>query len=133
MVLSKGQEWTFHQDHTKSKIAALRRGRTMSSPARMRRQDLAMDEARTQALLTRGFCGRLATVGVDGAPYCTTMLYVWTEGRIHLHGTRARGHLRSNIDHEPRACFAIDEPGPVFDYGRFECDSTISYASVLVF
>jgi len=105
----------------------------MSSPAPMRRQDLAMDEARTQALLRRGFCGRLATVGSDGAPYCTTMLYVWTDGFIHMHGARARGHLRSNIEHEPRACFAIDEPGSVFDYGRFECDSTTSYASVVVF
>ena len=86
-----------------------------------------------QALLARGFCGRLATVGRDGAPYCTTMLYVWADGRIQMHGPRTTGHLRSNVDHEPRVCFAIDEPGPVFDYGRFECDSTTSYASVLVF
>jgi nitroimidazol reductase NimA-like FMN-containing flavoprotein (pyridoxamine 5'-phosphate oxidase superfamily) len=105
----------------------------MSGPTQVRRQDLAMDEARSQALLTQGFCGRLATVGADGAPYCTTMLYVWMEGRIHMHGTATRGHLRSNIDHEPRVCFTIDEPGRVFDYGRFECDSTVSYASVLVF
>jgi uncharacterized protein len=61
------------------------------------------------------------------------MLYVWMEGRIHMHGTATRGHLRSNIDHEPRVCFTIDQPGRVFDYGRFECDSTVSYASVLVF
>lgn len=86
-----------------------------------------------QALLQRGFCGRLATVGADGAPYCTTMLYVWMDGRIHLHGTRARGHLRANIEHEPRVCFVIDEPGQVFDYGRFECDSTVAYASVMAF
>ena len=103
----------------------------MSGP--MRRQDLAMDEARTEALLRRAFCGRLATVGSDGAPYCTTMLYVWMDGRIVMHGARTTGHLRSNIDHEPRACLAVDEPGPVFDYGRFECDSSMSYASVLAF
>jgi uncharacterized protein len=59
----------------------------------MRRQDLAMDEARTQALLERAFCGRLATVGRDGAPYCTTMLYVWMDGRILTHGAPTRGHL----------------------------------------
>jgi nitroimidazol reductase NimA-like FMN-containing flavoprotein (pyridoxamine 5'-phosphate oxidase superfamily) len=105
----------------------------MSGPTQIRRQDLAMNEARTQALLKRAFCGRLATVGMDGAPYCTTMLYVWMDGRVLMHGARTRGHLRSNIDHEPRACLAIDEPGSVFDYGRFECDSSMSYASVLVF
>ena len=92
-----------------------------------------MDAARIEALLRGAFCGRLATVGADGAPYCTTMLYVWMDGAIHMHGTRARGHLRSNIDHEPRACFVIDQPGAVFDYGRFECDSTVSYASVVAF
>jgi nitroimidazol reductase NimA-like FMN-containing flavoprotein (pyridoxamine 5'-phosphate oxidase superfamily) len=92
-----------------------------------------MDAARIETLLQRGFCGRLATVGSDGAPYCTTMLYVWMDGAVHMHGTRARGHLRANIEHEPRACFAIDEPGEVFDYGRFECDSTVSYASVVAF
>ena len=92
-----------------------------------------MDTLRCEALLRRGFCGRLATVGADGAPYCTTMLYLWMDGAIQLHGTRAKGHLRSNIDHEARACFVIDEPGEVFDYGRFECDSTVAYASVVLF
>jgi len=61
------------------------------------------------------------------------MLYLWVDGAIYMHGTQARGHLRSNIEHEKRACFVIDEPGEVFDYGRFECDSTVSYASVVVF
>ena len=82
----------------------------------VRRRDLVMDEAGIEALLQRGFCSRLATVGIDGAPYCTTLLYVWMDGRIHMHGTGARGHLRANIEHEARACFAIDEPGEVFDY-----------------
>jgi len=92
-----------------------------------------MDATRTAALLQRGFCGRLATVSADGMPYCTTMLYVWMAGAVLMHGTRAHGHLRSNIEHEPRACFMIDEPGRVFDYGRFECDSTVSYSSVVLF
>jgi hypothetical protein len=105
----------------------------MSQPTDIRRGDLAMEPARIEALLQQGFCGRLATVGADGAPYCTTMLYVWMDGAVHLHGTRAKGHLRSNIEHEPRVCFAIDQPGQVFDYGRFECDSTVSYRSVVVF
>jgi nitroimidazol reductase NimA-like FMN-containing flavoprotein (pyridoxamine 5'-phosphate oxidase superfamily) len=105
----------------------------MSAPSDLRRRDLVMGEAGIVALLQRGFCGRLATVGSDGAPYCTTLLYVWMDGRIHMHGTRAKGHLRANIEHEPRACFVIDEPGEVFDYGRFECDSTVSYASVVAF
>lgn len=105
----------------------------MSAPNELRRGDLVMDEAGIETLLRRGFCGRLATVGSDGTPYCTSLLYLWMDGRLCMHGTRARGHLRANIEHEPRACFVIDEPGEVFDYGRFECDSTVSYASVVAF
>ena len=30
-------------------------------------------------------------------------------------------------------CFEVDETGPVFPYGRFECDSTVAYRSVCLF
>src|SRR5215212_8038483 len=80
-----------------------RDSRAMSRPNDIRRRDLVMDEAGIEALLQRGFCGRLATVGSDGTPYCTTLLYVWMDGHLHMHGTAARGHLRANIEHEPHA------------------------------
>ena len=105
----------------------------MSAPGEIRRQDLVLDEAGIEQALDRGFCGRLATVGADGAPYCTAMLYVRMKGELWMHGTKAGGHLRRNLDHEPRVCFLIDEPGEIFDYGRFECDSSMSYTSVMVF
>ena len=65
----------------------------MSAPNELRRRDLVMDEAGIEALLQRGFCGRLATVGSDGVPYCTTMLYVWMDGCIHMHGTRPKATM----------------------------------------
>lgn len=104
----------------------------MSQPAGMRRDDLTLDDDGIERALERGFCGRLATVGADGAPYCTAMLYVRLEREIWMHGTKAEGQLRRNLDHEARACFLIDEPGTVFDYGRFECDSSVSYTSVML-
>jgi nitroimidazol reductase NimA-like FMN-containing flavoprotein (pyridoxamine 5'-phosphate oxidase superfamily) len=61
------------------------------------------------------------------------LLYVWLNGEIWLHNTGARGHLRANIEHEPRVCFEIDDPGEVFAYGRFECDSSVAYRSVVAF
>ena len=61
------------------------------------------------------------------------LLYVWLDGELFMHGTGARGHLRTNVEHEPRACFEIDAPGEIFDYGRFECDSTVAYRSVILF
>jgi uncharacterized protein len=61
------------------------------------------------------------------------LLYVWRDGELWLHNTSARGHLRANVDFESRVCFEVDEPGAVFAYGRFECDTSVSYASVIVF
>lgn len=92
-----------------------------------------MPEERVRETLERGFCGRLATTGVDGYPYCVPLLYVFMDGQVYVHNTSARGHLRTNVDHEPRICFEIDEPGEVFAYGRFECDSTVAYRSVILF
>src|SRR3989442_1714063 len=104
----------------------------MSGSPQVRRADKLMTEERARETLERGFCGRLATVGEDGWPYCVPLLYVCMDGEVFVHNTRARGHLRANADHEPRVCFEIDEAGEVFAYGRFECDSTVEYRSELV-
>jgi uncharacterized protein len=105
----------------------------MSGAPQLRRTDRVMPDERMQAMLAKCLHGRLATVGADGAPYCVPLLYVWDDGQVFLHNTLARGHLRANVDHEPRVCFEIDEAGDVFDYGRFECDSSVAYRSVIVF
>src|SRR5204862_1190853 len=95
--------------------------------------DRVMTDARAQDILAQGFCGRLATIGEDGFPYCVPLLYLMIDREIFVHNTAARGHLRRNVDHASKVCFEIDEPGEVFDYGRFECDSSVSYCSVVVF
>src|SRR6266699_769772 len=91
----------------------------MSGSPQVRRADKLMTEERAREILERGFFGRL--------------LYVCMDSEIFVHNTRAKGHLRMNVDHEPRVCFEIDEAGEVFAYGRFECDSTVEYRSVIVF
>jgi uncharacterized protein len=105
----------------------------MSSPPGLRRVDRLMSEDQAREFLQKGFCGRLATISEDGSPYCVPFLYVWMNNRLLFHNTIARGHLRENVDHEPRVCFAVDEPEKVFDYGRFECDTGLAYRSVIVF
>ena len=105
----------------------------MSRLPRLRRTDKAMTPEAALALLQRGFCGRLATIGADGYPYCIPLLYVWMDDLVFVHSTGARGHLRANIEHDARVCFEVDEPGEVFGYGRFECDSSLAYQSVVLF
>ncbi len=105
----------------------------MSSPPQLRRADKQLPDAAAWETLARGFCGRLGTVGEDGYPYVVPLLYVCLDGAIYVHNTRAIGHLRRNVDREPRVCFEVDEPGEVFAYGRFECDSSVAYRSVIAF
>jgi uncharacterized protein len=111
---------------------AFSRSSHMSAPPGVRRSDKLMSDERAVAMLARGFCGRLATVGPDGSPYCVPLLYVWIGGEVWVHNVAA-GHLRANIEHDKRVCFEIDEGGAVFDYGRFECDTSVAYRSVVVF
>jgi nitroimidazol reductase NimA-like FMN-containing flavoprotein (pyridoxamine 5'-phosphate oxidase superfamily) len=105
----------------------------MSALPEVRRADKAMSEPETRALLERARVGRLATADAEGRPYVTPLLYVWDSREIWLHNAIVPGHLRANIEGNPRVCFEVDEPGPVFPYGRFECDTSIAYESVVAF
>src|SRR5215831_20961782 len=99
----------------------------MSAPP-VRRKDKLMTDEGALHFLTRGFCGRIASVGADGWPYCVPLLYVWADGEVLVHNPAAGGHFRTNVEYDPRICFEVDEAGEVFDYGRFECE--IAYRSV---
>src|SRR5262245_60240821 len=92
-----------------------------------------MPETGVREMLGGAYAGRLATVGPEGWPYVVPLLFVWMDGEIWVHNTQARGHLRANVEHATRVCFEIDEPGEVFAYGRFECDTSVAYRSVVAF
>ena len=104
----------------------------MSSPP-VRRADKLISRAKVDELLATGYCGHLATVSPDGSPYVCPLLYVWLDGQVWLHNTSAQGHLQNNVRHEPRVCFEVSVPGKVFAYGRYECDTSVEYQSVVVF
>jgi uncharacterized protein len=99
----------------------------------VRRTDKVLPAARVEEFLRVGYCGRLGTVGADGWPYVCPLLFIWQDGTLWFHNTGAQGHLKSNLQHEPRACFEIDAPGRVFAYGRYDCDTSIEYQSVIAY
>jgi len=104
----------------------------MSSP-QLRRQDRSLAEPEARDLIRGAYCGRLATVSEDGWPYVVPLLHVFSADEIGLHNTAAPGHLRTNVERDGRACFEVDEPIKVFDYGRFECDSGPAYRSAIAY
>ena len=75
----------------------------------------------------------MGTIGSDGWPYVVPLLHVFSGDVIRLHNTAARGHFRLNVERDARACFEVDEPVKVFDYGRFECDSGLAYRSAIAY
>ncbi|GHG08220.1 hypothetical protein GCM10017783_21020 [Deinococcus piscis] len=99
----------------------------------LKRQDKAMNEADTSALLSRAFCGRTATIGADGYPYAVPNLFVWMDGQIYLHTARYAGHFLTNVRHYDKVCFEVDEAGEVYPYGHIECDTSVAYVSAVVF
>ena len=97
----------------------------------VRRKEKEMSRADAEALLARAALAHFGTVGADGVPYVVPNLFVYADGEVLLHTTAAAGHFRRNIDAIPRVSIAATEMGQVFPYGRFECDTTASYASVV--
>ena len=105
----------------------------MSNPPQVRRADRIMSEQAVHDMIAKAYSGRLATIDEDGWPYIVPLLYVWMNAEIWVHNTRAHGHLRASVDRDTKVCFEVDEPGQVFPYGRFECDTSLSYRSVVAF
>lgn len=99
----------------------------------LRRADKAMTIEEAESFLAGAFCGRTATVGTDGYPYLVPNLFVWMRGQVYLHTAKHEGHFLTNVRHADRASFEVDEPGEVFPYGHVECDTSVSYRSVIVF
>jgi hypothetical protein len=102
------------------------------SEGAIRRKDKEMPEAGARALLAQARLAHFATVGANGEPYILPNLFVYADGAIYLH-TAAGGHFRRNVEHAPCICVELAEMGTVYPYGEFECDTTVSYASVVVF
>ena len=99
----------------------------------LRRADKVMSAAEIDAFLAAAFCGRTATVGPDGYPYVVPNLFVWRRGQVYLHTARLTGHFLANVRHSDKISFEADEPGEVFPYGAVECDTSVSYRSVILF
>jgi nitroimidazol reductase NimA-like FMN-containing flavoprotein (pyridoxamine 5'-phosphate oxidase superfamily) len=100
---------------------------------RLRRADKLMSSTEIEAFLAASFCGRIATVGPDGYPYVVPNLYIWQSGQVYLHTAKYAGHFLRNVRHCDRVSFEIDELGEVYPYGDVECDTTVSYRSIVLF
>jgi uncharacterized protein len=103
------------------------------STAPLRRADKQMSDATALEFLAQSFCLRVGTIGSDGWPYVMPLLFVTIDKEVLVHTAAADGHFRSNVRGGAKVCLEIDEPGEVYGYGRTECDTSISYRSLIAF
>lgn len=99
----------------------------------LRRQDRALSQEETIALLERASVMRLGTVDGEGWPYVVPLSFVYHDGSVYFHHTAEESHLTSNLRANPRVCIEVDEPGPVFPRGETACDATRAFQSVVAF
>jgi len=102
------------------------------SQGAVRRKDKEMSRAEIEDFLGRAAYGHIASTDEAGQPYVIPDLFVYAEGKVWIH-TSVAGHFQANIERNPRVCFEASEMGTIFPYGEFECDTTVSYASVVGF
>jgi nitroimidazol reductase NimA-like FMN-containing flavoprotein (pyridoxamine 5'-phosphate oxidase superfamily) len=100
---------------------------------RMQNAEEEMTAPAIEEFLGAAFCGRTATIGADGYPYIAPNLFVWRNGQVYLHTPRRMGHFLANVQFCERVSFEVDEPGEIFPYGHVECDTSVSYKSVILF
>jgi nitroimidazol reductase NimA-like FMN-containing flavoprotein (pyridoxamine 5'-phosphate oxidase superfamily) len=94
-----------------------------------------MDQEQNKALLQRALVGRMGTVGSDDMPYITPLNYVYEPQtrRIYFHRSPKTGHLLTNLHHNNKVCFEVDEPHSVVATGDYACNTTQVYQSVICF
>jgi uncharacterized protein len=98
----------------------------------VRRADKVMSEQDIVSLLDTAPVAHFGSISANGDPYVVPNLFVHHDRKLLCH-TSLAGHFRSNVVARPRVCFEISEMGTVFPYGEFECDSSVSYRSVVGF
>ncbi len=87
-----------------------------------------------EALLDRALVGRVGTCGPGGVPYVVPMSFAYDAASrtVFLHCATS-GHLLRNLAANPLACFEVDEAGDVIATGRYGCDTSQVYSSVICF
>ncbi len=93
----------------------------------------AMTVDAREDFLKKTFVVRVGTVDAEGFPYVVPQLFIYEDGKVWLHQTSAKGHLRHNIEFNSKVCLEFDEHGEFFPYGATQCDTVVAYKSVIAF
>lgn len=93
----------------------------------MRRKAQALTAAENEAILKRHGEGVLAVCGDEGYPYAVPVNYVYSDGRIIIHGAKEGHKIESVRKHDKVSFCVIDEDKVVPE------EYSTAYRSVIVF
>jgi nitroimidazol reductase NimA-like FMN-containing flavoprotein (pyridoxamine 5'-phosphate oxidase superfamily) len=104
----------------------------VNPPDRMRRQELAQDEAWIKAFLQRADIGHIATRWGE-QPFITPTTFWYDEGdhEIYFH-SNISGRLRANSERYPQVCFEASQVGRLLP-SNVALEFSIQYESVVAF
>jgi uncharacterized protein len=105
----------------------------VSTRGDLRHKIWAMTPESTEEFLQKTFVVRVGTVDSEGFPYVVPQLFVYENGKVWLHQTSTKGHLRRNLEFNSKVCLEFDEHGEFFPYGATQCDTVVAYKSVIAF
>lgn len=96
---------------------------------RMKRHQLSKEEI--SEILSEAQVGRIATQNGNGYPYIVPVHFVFSEGKIYVHGL-IKGQKISNIQENNKVGFEVDEMADIIpDYNNV-CDTNTAYRSVII-
>lgn len=97
---------------------------------RMKMHSLTKEQI--EVLLLKGQVGRIATNSLEGYPYVVPVHYVYSNGKIYIHGL-PKGQKIDNIVSNPKVGFEIDEMlGLQYEGVEAPCDVNTEYNSVII-
>lgn len=102
----------------------------------MRRDEFAvMNQEELAELLNEMSYGVLGTAGEDGWPELTPLNYVYWEGAIYFHGSKA-GQKMANLKADPKVTFSVSKEYAIlpsyFSDPKLACPATAYFKSVLI-
>jgi nitroimidazol reductase NimA-like FMN-containing flavoprotein (pyridoxamine 5'-phosphate oxidase superfamily) len=103
---------------------------------RMRRKEFAVEEAREiEEFLAEMTFGYLATVGEDGWPHIKALNFVYVDGAVYFHGSKA-GEKMKDIQADNRVTFSVAKEYALIpsylSHPKLACPATQFFKSVTV-
>ncbi len=103
------------------------RGKMVRAARRMSDED-------ARAFLKNQRTASVATVDASGWPYVIPLTYIYLgDDRLWLHTGAHEGHFLSNLQNSSRVCVSVAEIGGMETAGRYLCNGSQLYTSVVVF